>query len=161
MHNQELISNSVDARCYKFSIKLHLGLFAASDLFMCVMVLCVFWDYPEEMAKALLWCNVLFAIAHLPVAVHHAVELRTLVKRCDTYLFSEACLQEYRSVGFMGRVCFCVSVTDEKGRRVKRETYAIYTMRPTLARFDQWHNQRVMVAYDPKSRKVIVCSRLS
>ncbi len=158
MNNKELISNSVDARCRKFNIKLHLGVFIAADIFISAMVIFLFWDYHEEMTKALLWCNILFAIAYLPMSVYHAVKLRSLVKKCDTYIISDTYLTDYRSVGFMGHTCFCVEVTDENGKTVKHDTDSIYTMRGTLARFDEWHNKRAKVAYDPESERVIVCS---
>lgn len=159
MNAKELVSNSIDARCCRNNIRILLIVFVICDVFASALVLYLFWNRPSELTKALIWCNSLFVIAYLPMTIFYAIKLRSLVNKSDTFIFSESQLKEY-SVGFGGHICFIVEVIDASGNIVKRNTESVFTMRGTIARFDEWKNKSVNVAYDPKSEKVIICSAL-
>lgn len=157
MDSKNLVENSVDARCYKFNIKLHLGVYFTLTGLTTLLIVLLFYDEPREMMKGLIWYITVFSIGYLPMTIYHTIKLRRLIDKHETYIITETCLDDYKVVGIMGHIAFSVQVTDENGSSVVRDTDSIYSMRGTIARFDEWHNKKVKVAYDPYTEKVIVC----
>lgn len=158
MDTKSLIANSVDARAYRFNIKLHLLVYCALAMFDSLMCVVVFWDMPGEMKKALIWFNTFFAIGYLPMTVYYGIKLYALIKRHKTLIFSEAYLSKFKSSDARGNVAFLVQVTDETGRSVIQETRSLYSTRGSIANIDAWQNKKAMVAYDPQKEIVIICA---
>lgn len=156
MTSKELISNSVDSRCYRYNIKILLIVFALCDVFVSLLIMYLFWFKVGELVKALIWCNSLFAIAYLPMTIFYSIKLSLLVRRCNTYIFTETWLKNY-NVGPMGHISFSVDIIDADGNLKRYSTESIYSTKGSIARFDAWYNKRVKIAYTPKSETVIIC----
>lgn len=158
MDTKSLITNSVDARAYRFNIKLHLLVYCALAVFGSLMCVVAFWDMPCEMKKELIWFNTFFAIGYLPMTVYYGIKLYVLIKKHEILIFSEAYLGKFKSSGARGNVAFLVQVTDETGRSVIRETRSLYSTRGSIANIDAWQNKKATVAYDPQKEIVIICA---
>lgn len=154
MDSKKLISSSVDALCYIFNIKLYLCLYFLLTALVTVSSLILFWNMPSEVVKAL-HTNIAVAIGYLPITFYYIIKLIKLIRNHNTYIFSTACLCEYKKVGF--NFAFSVRVGNESGNGITRNTNSIFTTRSSITQFDKWHNKNVIIAYDPNTEKVIVC----
>lgn len=155
---KEMISRSVDARALKSDIRLKAVVSLIVMVSASVMSIVGFWKYPSEMIKALLVFNIVCACCYTPAILISVILLRRLVKRSETYLFGEAILTDYRTSG--RRFYFHVTMKDETGKRVTGDTDAIYRTGSMIAGFEDWHNKRVLAAYDPETERVIVIERV-
>ena len=154
MDKKKLIADSLDARCERFNIKLKLGVYISLVIFLAALSVTVFWDYPKEMVKALTYYNIIFAVSYVPLILFSVFRISGIIKRTEDYIISEADLDEFHSS--MGKFYFRVNFTDEKGRRYSANTEAFFSTRSSVANFEEWHGERVMIAYDPYTGKALV-----
>ena len=156
---RRLISASVDARCERFNIKLKLGVYLSLVVFLLILAISVFWKYPGEMLKAIVYYNLIFAVSYIPLILFSVFRLSGIMKGAEEYIYAEATLDEFHSS--MGKFYFRVSFTDEIGKRYTANTDSFYSARASIASFDEWYGKKVMIAYDHDRGKVIVICKLN
>lgn len=154
MNNRELISKSVDAYVYKSSLKIYLIGLSFLILFTSFISIILFWDLPKELPKALIGYNVIFIVGHAPAILYTSINFVQLLKRSDTYIFSEAILSEYHSK--RRRFYFRATITDENGKKYTGDTISVFCARSGMINLEKWLNQKALVAYDPKRERIII-----
>lgn len=154
MTSKELISQSVDARGYRFDIKLNLGVFLALILFVSLVWSILFWDNPKVLVKALIGYNTVVIICYTPGIWFPIAQLTKMLKKSDTYIFSEAVLSEFHPG--RRRFYFRITITTEEGQQITGNTDSFYKPGASIIDFEEWYNKSVLVAYDPETEKMIV-----
>jgi len=126
----------------------------ATILFITLFYIIRFWNFPKEMAKALVGFNTIIIVGYTPLILAQVVQLKTLLKRSDTYIFSNAVLSDFQTS--WRHFYFRVTITDQNGRQITGNTNSLYKAGSSIIGFEDWYNQRVLVAYDPEKEKMIV-----
>ncbi len=160
MTKKEQIQGSLDARCLRHNIKLTLGVYLALLVFINLISVVVFWKYPAELLKAVLWYNGVYTVCYLPLILFHALRLRGLLKRSEAFLFGTAVLSEFHA-SYRSHFYFRVTFVGEDGKQYSGDTEALF--RPSafpLADFEEWNGKKVSVAYDPETERVLVLQML-
>lgn len=152
-----LMRESVDARCEKFNIKLKIAVYLSLILFTSVLCVVVFWDYPQEMKKGLIYYNVLFSVSYIPLILFSVFNYKRIVNGVDEYVFFETVLDEFGVS--MGKYYFIASFFGKKGERYGGKTNALYREHSRLACFEEWRNARAIVAYSRLNGRVYVVCR--
>ena len=154
---QRLMRKSVDVRCEEFNIKLKACVYLSLLLFVTALAVVVFREYPQEMKKGIIYYYVLFSVSYIPLILFSVFNRRSMVKNAEEYLFIEASLSEFGVS--MGRYYFTVSFYGDKGQRYTEKTNALYREYSKLARFEDWRNAKVIVAYSRLHGKIYVVCR--
>ena len=154
MNKKRLISDSIDARNYRFLIKLEATLFVAYVLIFSFVFTIIFWNMMDIAYLALIIAISLFLIIHIPMLLSDIYHLWKITARSNKYIFAHTVLSNpiYKS---LGGFYFSVNVQDEIGNIHTGETAAIYTTikNPYL---EEWKDKKVLAAYDPETQKVFV-----
>lgn len=155
---KKLMRESVDARCERFNIKLKLIVYLSLILFVTVLAVAVFWKYPDEMRKALIYYYIIFSVSYIPLILFSVFGLRNIVNNSDEYVFFETVLDNFGVS--MGRYYFTVSVRGAKGEQYTGRTSAVYREYSSSLCFEDWRMARVLAAYSRLNGKVFVVRRL-
>lgn len=151
---KELVSNSVDARCLKYGIKVKITVYLVLSVSVSLFSIVLLWNYPKEMIETLLFYNSVFLAGYFPMIVLSLIKLKDMIKRSNTYIFSEAVLSEFHTN--MRHFYFRITVEDNKGQLIVGNTEGLYTTTSINADFEYWYNRKVLVAYDAELDKMIV-----
>ena len=155
---RNLMRESVDARCERFNIKLKLIVYLSLILFVTVLAVAVFWKYPDEMRKALIYYYIIFSVSYIPLILFSVFGLRNIVNSSDEYVFFETVLDNFGVS--VGRYYFTVSFRGVKGERYTGKTSALYREYSSSLRFEDWRGARVLAAYSRLNGKVFVIRKL-
>ena len=155
---KKLMSESVDARCERFNIKLKVTVYLSLILFVTVLVVAVFWEYPDEMRKALLYYYIIFSVSYIPLILFSVFGLRNIVNSSDEYVFFEAVLDDFGVS--LGRYYFIVSFRGVKGERYTGKTSALYREYSSSLCFGDWQGEKVLAAYSRLNGRVFVIRKL-
>lgn len=155
---KELILNSVDARCLKYSVKLKLAVYLVLSISISLLIVAAFWRFPKEMMKALSFYNVFFILGYVPIILISLIKLKRMIAKSNLYVYVETVLSDYDT--YMGQFYFRISAETPQGNKLVGNTEAIYSTKSINANFEQWHNKRVLVAYDTDNARIIVLKKL-
>lgn len=153
---KRLMRESVDARCERFNIKLKLAVYISLLLFVTVLCVVVFWEYPGEMKKGIIYYGIIFSVSYIPLILFSVFNLRRIVNGAEEYVFFEKVIDEFGVS--MGRYYFIVPFYGDKGERYKIQTNALYRDHSALACFDEWRGVKAVIAYSrARGKAYVVC----
>ena len=153
---KRLMRESVDARCEGFNIKLKVAVYLSLLLFVTVLCIAVFWKYPQEMKKGIIYYGIIFSVSYIPLILLSVFNLKRIVNGADEYVFFEKVLDEFGVS--MRRYYFTVTFYGDKGERYKIKTAALYREHFGLACFDEWRGVKAVIAYSrTRGKAYVVC----
>ena len=152
MNKRKLIAQSLDIQCYRHRILKGFGIFMFADILISILL---FVHLRKSLIGTYLFCfHIVSVTFYASVVLLQAIQIIELLKRSNTYIFSEAVLSEYHAS--WNRFYFRLTITDEKGKILRGSTAPFYKAGSSIAGFEDWHGKKVVVAYDPEKEKMIV-----
>ena len=151
---KELVRQSLDVRALKREIKIEAIFVLIITTIISTMAVIIFWSDIGEMVKAIAFYLVLWFGCYIPLIAMYLIKQRRLIKRSNSYIFSDARLSEMHcSRGT--RFYFTVTCFDgEKNIRANTDDY--FTSKINFLNIEEWNDKNVLVAYDTDYDKVVV-----
>ncbi len=158
MDKKDRILHSLDVKCLKSRLKLILSFYIGLLVLGCIFGVVVFWGFPKEQPKAILYVTILFTTCYLPAVIYYVWKIVNIVKRYESYFYCETILSEPHSE--RGRYYFDVSV-NLYGTKIKSKTATIFNDSSSYASVNDWMNKKVIVAYDSENDMVLVVDKVN
>lgn len=152
MNQKEEIRNSVEIKYNKNQVLFLLTL----DIFLSVLFF-VLLTPSIKFTSTVLILILLYNLIFLPFIAFYVYRIIHINRNYHNYLFQEVIFNEPHS-HFRGSMFFTIEIIDENGKKIKKDTRAIFHssysfITPT---FDDYINKKVLVGYNPQSDESVV-----
>lgn len=157
MNKKEEIRQSLDLKYYKFQLYLLMIIYGAMAGFMFIL-----FALNGLLGTGLVIAGILLLL-YSPFLFYYLYRYFRVLRHPDAFEFYEAFLNEPHLSFYYRTNYFTVTFVDNSGRTVRADTKAIFGPGrvPLLPFFDDYFNQKVLIAYNSESEEVIVIKKIS
>lgn len=157
MDRKQEIKQSLDIKYYKVQISFLMIIYGL----MAVLILLMF--ALKSLFSTGLVVVLILTVLFSPFWVYYFYRYFRVINNTDVFEYHEVVLNEPHLSFLFKSNYFTVTFVDNSGRTVKVDTKAIFgpSISILLPLFDDYFNQKVLIAYNPKYEEVIVIKKLT